>query len=329
MEMVSASLIILGSGCAGLTAAIYASRAGLDPIVIDGAQPGGQLTLTSKVENFPGFPDGIDGFELVQAMRNQAQKFGARFEGDSVESLELDGDEKVLRGQSGTYRCRALILATGAQPRMLEVEGEREYYGGKGVSTCATCDGAFFRNKTVAVIGGGDSAVEEALFLTHFCSKVYLVHRRDQLRASKVMADRALSNGKIQPIWNSSVRRIVGDGNRVTGLVLEHGVTGELSDLPCDGVFLAIGHRPNSAMAFPVLAVDGEGYFISNPASPVETRVPGIFVAGDCTDRQYRQAVVAAGLGAQAAMAAERWLEEVGRPIRRQPEQESPDGGRS
>lgn len=309
MEMVSTSLIIIGSGCAGLTAAIYASRAGLDPIVIEGSQPGGQLTLTSKVENFPGFPDGIDGFDLIQAMRSQAQKFGTHFEGDAINSLELDGPTKILHGQTRTYRCRALILATGSQPKMLGIEGEQDYYGGKGISTCATCDGAFFRNKTVAVIGGGDSAVEEALFLTRFCPTVYLIHRRDQLRASKIMADRALHCEKIRPIWNSSVQRILGDGQRLTGLVLRNNISGELSDLPCDGVFLAIGHRPNSQLAKDVLPIDGDGYLLSD-RSPVETAAPGIFVAGDCSDRRYRQAIVAAGLGAQAAMAAERWLEE-------------------
>ncbi|MDR2577154.1 MAG: thioredoxin-disulfide reductase [Puniceicoccales bacterium] len=306
------SVIILGSGCAGLTAAIYLSRAGLCPLVFDGNQPGGQLTGTSEVENFPGFPEGIDGYELVERMRKQAERFGAKFVGDSAQQLlpheNLHEREITLSGQTQTYRCSALVIATGSSPCKMNIPGEREYFGGGGVSTCATCDGAFYRGKTVAVLGGGDSAVEEALFLTRFCEKVYLVHRRDNLRASKIMAERALANKKIIPVWNAIAESIDGDGKKVIGLTVRNSTSGERSQISCSGVFVSIGHRPNSEFAAGVLKLDPHGYFCCDPKDEVLSSVPGIFLAGDCADSVYRQAVVAAGMGARAAIAAERWL---------------------
>jgi thioredoxin reductase (NADPH) len=301
-------VIVVGSGCAGLTAALYLARAGLEPLVIEGDCPGGQLTQTSTVENYPGFPEGIGGYELVERMRRQAERFGAEFAGDRVEALAVHDGHKTLRGKEKSYRCRALVLATGSAPIPLAVPGEREYGAGGGVSFCATCDGPFYRGKVVAVVGGGDSAAEEALFLAQICEKVYLIHRRDRLRASKIMADRVLSCKKIEPLWNRTVTAVDGDGERMCAVELQNLETQEIHRLPCAALFVSVGHRPNSAFAAEVLERDSHGYLSGSGIDPVESSVAGIFLAGDCADPLYRQAVVAAGTGARAAIAAERWL---------------------
>lgn len=300
-------LIIVGSGCAGLTAAIYAARANLAPLVIEGKQPGGQLTTTSKIENFPGFPEGVDGFELVMNMRAQAENFGAKFVSDNILSAKLTETEKKIVGATKEYYAESVIVATGASPRMMNIPGEMEFYGGKGVSVCATCDGAFYRNKTVAVLGGGDTACEEALFLTHFCSKVYLVHRRDELRASKVMSDRVISHEKIEVLWNSIAKEIVGD-EVVTALTVEDVKTSKQLTIDVSAVFLAIGHIPNTKVFADYIAVDEQGYFINQPGSLVETTIPGVFISGDCADKHFRQAITASGMGCMAAISAERYL---------------------
>jgi thioredoxin reductase (NADPH) len=294
------NLVIIGSGCAGLTAAIYAARADLSPLVIEGDQPGGQLIRTTSIENFPGFPAGINGFELMSNMRTQAEKMGARFKSGVVERIDLG--QKLINCEGDEIESRAIIIATGASPRMLAIPGEEEFFGGKGVSTCATCDGTFYRNKTVVVIGGGDSACEEAHFLTRFCGKVYLVHRRDQLRASKVMADRVLANPKIEMLWNTIPLKICGD-RKVTHLQLK--TQNNVYDLPCDGVFLAIGHIPNTKIFADQIECDSAGYILTEGVS---TRIAGVFAAGDCCDGYYRQAITAAGMGAAAGITAERYL---------------------
>lgn len=300
-------IVVIGSGCAGSTAAIYAARAGLFPVVINGGQPGGQLTTTSDIENFPGFQDGINGFDLTYRMRQQAEKFGARYIDDVVCSVDFSRGIKQVRCENTTFNCRAVIIATGASPKLLGVAGEQKFYGGRGVSVCATCDGAFYKNKDVVVIGGGDTACEEALFLTHFCSHVYLIHRRDQLRASPVMKGRVLSNDKITKVWNSVVDEIVGDDN-VTGVYIRDVVTGNVAELSCSGVFVAIGHVPNTRPFINILNLDTEGYIIPRSGSFVNTDIDGVFVAGDCADRVYRQAITSAGTGAMAAISAERYL---------------------
>lgn len=303
------NVIILGSGCAGLTAAIYTARANLNPLLLEGPLPGGQLTTTSEVENFPGFPEGINGFELMDRLRKQAVRFGARIENDWISAVDLYGQEKKLVSQSKQYSSKSIIIATGASPRMLNVPGEKELFGGKGVTTCATCDGAFYKNMDVVVIGGGDAACEEALFLTHFCNKIYLIHRRDHLRASPIMAQRTLSNPKINPVWNSIVEEIMGvQEGSVSGIKIKNVVNNQQSTLPCKGVFLAIGHIPNTQAFKNILHLDEEGYIVPEPNTSVKTNVSGVFVAGDCADHIYRQAITAAGLGCQAAMQAERWL---------------------
>ncbi len=302
------NVIILGTGCAGLTAAIYAARANLNPLVLEGSQPGGQLTTTSEVENFPGFPEGIDGFMLTDNMRQQAARFGARFEHDVIEHVSFDGPVKRLHSSTKTYEARAVIIATGAAPRFLGIPGEKEYYGGNGVTTCATCDGAFYRGMDVAVIGGGDSAAEEALFLTRFASKVYLVHRRDTLRASDIMIKRVLENPKITPVWNSAPTEILGGSDgKVRGMTVKNTQTGALSELACKGVFVAIGHQPNTKIFAGVITMDDAGYIVSTDQSGVRTNIDGVFVAGDCADHVYRQAITAAGMGCRAAIEVERW----------------------
>lgn len=303
------NVIILGTGCAGLTAAIYAARANLEPLVLEGAQPGGQLTTTSEVENFPGFPEGIDGFTLMDGLRKQAGRFGTRFEHAVVDRFELVDGVKRLHAGDKVHEARAVIVATGARPRLLGIPGESEMYGGKGVATCATCDGAFYRDMDVAVIGGGDSACEEALFLTRFCSKVTLVHRRDELRASKIMAERATGHEKIEMAWDSLPQEVLADdAGRVRGLRVKHAKTGEEREIPCKGVFIAIGHIPNTGFLDGVLERDENGYLVPLLGSQVKTKHPGLFAAGDCVDHVYRQAITAAGMGCQAAIEAERWL---------------------
>lgn len=305
-------IIILGTGCAGLTAAIYTGRAQLNPLVLEGSQPGGQLTTTSDVENFPGFPEGIDGYTMMDRLRKQAARFGARFEHAKIDSIEVNGSTKILHAGEKTFEAKAVIIATGARPRLLDIPGEKEMYGGKGVTTCATCDGAFYRDMEVTVIGGGDSACEEALFLTRFCSKVTLVHRRDTLRASKIMADRTLAHEKIEVIWNANPEAVLADeSGNARALKVKKTDTGDSLEIPCKGVFIAIGHIPNTDFVEGLLDRDDNGYIVPASGSQVKTSVSGLFAAGDCVDHVYRQAITAAGMGCQSAIEVERWLAEL------------------
>ena len=303
------NVIILGTGCAGFTAGIYAARANLNPLILEGKQPGGQLTTTSEVENFPGFPEGIDGYSLMDHLRKQALKFGARVEHAFVDRVSLSEFEKSLFAGDKSYNAKCIIIATGAAPRLLGVPGEKDLFGGKGVTTCATCDGAFYRGMEVVVVGGGDSACEEALFLTRFCTKVTLIHRREELRASKIMAERTLDHEKIEPLWNSAVEEILaGDDGKARAVRVINLKSGEEKEVECKGVFIAIGHLPNTQPFKDVLPLDENGYLIPESGSAVKTALPGVYVAGDCADHVYRQAITAAGMGCQAAIEAERWL---------------------
>ena len=305
------NIIIIGTGCAGFTAGIYAARANLNPLILEGKQPGGQLTTTSEVENFPGFPDGIDGFMLMDSLRKQALKFGARIQNSFVDSVVLEEDKKVLSAGDKVIETKAVIIATGAAPRLLGIPGEQEMYGGKGVTTCATCDGAFYRDMDVVVVGGGDSACEEALFLTRFCSSVTVLHRRNQFRASKIMAERVLDHSKIKVLWDTKPERIIPDEEgKVKSVQISSIKNGEISEVFCKGVFIAIGHVPNTKCFENILELDENGYLVPKAGSGVLTNIPGVYVAGDCADHIYRQAITAAGMGCQAAIEAERWLAE-------------------
>jgi thioredoxin reductase (NADPH) len=309
-NMATEKLIIIGTGAAGYTAAIYAARANLEPLVIDGLQPGGQLTTTTEVENFPGFPAGITGPELMEQMRKQAEKFGTRFVSDVVMSSDLSGHPfKLAMGNGNTLETDALIIATGATAKYLGIESEQKLIG-RGVSACATCDGAFYRNKPIAVIGGGDTAMEEAVYLTRFASKVTLIHRRDAFRASKIMADRVLQHPKIEVRWNSVIEEVLDVAkNDVTGLRLKNVKTGELSTLDIKGLFVAIGHQPNTEPFKGQLAMNEAGFLVT---TNTRTSKPGVFAAGDVQDPTYKQAITAAGTGCMAALEAQRYLEELG-----------------
>lgn len=301
------NVIIIGSGCAGLTAAIYAGRANLKPLVLDGHEPGGQLSMTTHVENFPGFPDGIMGPELIENMRKQAQKFGAEFKAGAVTEVDVSKRPfKVVAGKD-TYEAQALIVAAGASARLLGLKGEKELIG-RGLSTCATCDGYFFRGKPIAVVGGGDSAMEEANFLSRYASKVYLVHRRNEFRASKIMIDRAKANEKVEFLTPFALEDILSPKGHVEGVRLRNLQTKETREIALDGVFVAIGHDPNTTVFRGKLEMDSNGYLLAKHGSL--TAVPGVFIAGDVQDHRYRQAVTAAGSGCMAAIDAEKFLEE-------------------
>jgi thioredoxin reductase (NADPH) len=301
------NVTIIGSGCAGLTAAIYAARADLKPLVLEGHEPGGQLSLTTHVENFPGFPDGIMGPELIENMRKQAMRFGAEFLAGAVSEVDLTQRPFKVTVGKDVYETRALIVAAGASARLLGLKGERELIG-RGVSTCATCDGYFFRTKPIAVVGGGDSAMEEANFLTRHASKVYLIHRRDEFRASKIMIDRAKANPKVEFLTPYVVDEILAPEGLVSGVRLSNVKTGEKREVTVDGVFVAIGHDPNSTIFRGKLDMDENGYLKARHGTL--TNIPGVFIAGDVQDHRYRQAVTAAGSGCMAALDAEKFLEE-------------------
>jgi len=300
-------ILILGSGPAGLTAAIYTSRANLSPVLLHGPLPWGQLSTTTDVENFPGFSDGIMGPDLMEVMEKQAKRFGTSIVVDTIKEADLSQRPFVLKSDKTTYSCDTLIIATGATPRLLGVKGERELMG-YGVSTCATCDGAFFREKTIMVVGGGDSACEEALFLTRFGSKVLLVHRRDELRASKIMQDRVLNHEKIEMVWNSRLKEIHGEKKGGVTHVTLLDQSDKETDVDCQAVFVAIGHTPNSSLFTGQLNMDSNGYIVPAPNSTA-TNIEGVFACGDVQDHVFRQAITAAGTGCMAAIEAERWLE--------------------
>ncbi len=300
------NVVILGSGPAGLTAAIYTARANLKPVVVEGLGAGGQLMNTTEVENYPGYPEGILGPDLMEAFRKQAERFGAEFVSGDATGVDLSSRPFVVGTDGGELKANALIIATGASPIKLGVRGEEEY-SGRGVSYCATCDGFFFRDQEIAVVGGGDTAMEEALFLTRFGKRVTVIHRRDEFRASKIMGDRVLANDKIEVLWDSVVEEVVGDGTKVSSIQVKNVKTGEITERPCGGFFVGIGHSPNSELFRSGLP--NENGYLKVHGNTSRTDVEGVFVAGDVHDHIYRQAITAAGEGCKAAIDCERWLE--------------------
>jgi thioredoxin reductase (NADPH) len=301
------NVVIIGSGCAGLTAAIYAARANLKPLVLEGHEPGGQLSLTTHVENFPGFPDGIMGPELIENMKKQAARFGAEFKAGAVSEVDVTKRPFTVTVNGEPLQTKTLIVAAGASARLLGLRGEKELIG-RGLSTCATCDGYFFRGKPIAVVGGGDSAMEEANFLSRYASKVYLIHRRSEFRASKIMIDRAKANPKVEFVTPYVIEEILSPEGLVSAVKLRHTETNETKQVELDGVFVAIGHDPNSTVFKGKLDMDENGYLLAKHGSI--SNVPGVFIAGDVQDHRYRQAVTAAGSGCMAAIDAEKFLEE-------------------
>ena len=330
-QIIEVKLIILGSGCAGHTAAIYAARADLNPIVLEGDQPGGQLSLTSDVENFPGFPEGINGFELVDNMKKQAIRFGAEYFMENAVEVDLENKPFSIKTNTNKeYKAQSMIIATGAKAKLLGIKGEQELYG-RGVSVCATCDGAFFRNKKVVVVGGSDTAMEDSIFLTRFASEVHIMHRRDKLRASKIMQNRVFENSRITVHWNTEIAEIQQKDNKLESLKIVYHPEGKpkqkineagsieasgvtVKNFPCDGLFIAIGHEPNTKFLKGSLKSNKEGYLLPEMHSEecatcdVYTDIPGVFLAGDVVDWKFQQAVTAAGMGCKAAMAAESFL---------------------
>lgn len=301
------NVIIIGSGPAGLTSAIYTSRANLQPLMIEGEEAGGQLMTTTEVENFPGFEHGITGPDLIEVMRKQAERFGTRFITRNVTKVDFSQRPFKVWVGDRLLLAKSIIISTGASARYLGLPSEKQY-ANRGVSACATCDGAFFRNQEIGVVGGGDTAMEEAQFLTRFASKVYLIHRRDHFRASKIMAERAMKNPKIEVLWNTEVEEVLGDGKSMTGAKLKNIVNGSVKELPITGLFLAIGHKPNTDLFKGILDMNETGYLITQP-NTTYTNIPGVFAAGDVQDHVYRQAITAAGTGCMAAIDTERWLE--------------------
>ncbi len=301
------NIVIIGSGIAGLTAAIYCARANLKPVVVAGREEGGQLMLTTTVENYPGFPEGIMGPELIARCREQAKRFGARFIDGDAEKIETAKGGFTVTTSEGKINAKAVIAAAGASARTLGIESEKKYWA-RGVHTCATCDGYFYKGKDIVVVGGGDSAMEESLFLANHASRVTIIHRRDSFRASKIMQDRINANSKIKIMWNSAVEEVLGDGKKVTGVKLKNVKTGKITELKTDALFLAIGHIPNTKMIGSLAELDEQGYI---KAVNTKTKTLGLFAAGDCADRVYRQAATAAGTGCQAALEAQRYLESL------------------
>lgn len=310
MENKVENVIIIGSGPAGLTSAIYTARANLEPLMFEGEEAGGQLMITTEVENFPGFEHGITGPELIANMRNQAERFKTRFITKNVTKVDFSAKPfKVWVGDK-LYQSKSIIISTGASAKLLGLPSEKQYMS-RGVSACATCDGAFFRNQVVGVVGGGDTAMEEANFLTRFASKVYVFHRRDSFRASKIMTDRTLKNPKIEVVWNSEIAEVLGDGKLMKSVKVRDTVNGSVKEMPLDGLFIAIGHKPNTDLFKGILDLEETGYLKTKPGTSY-TNIPGVFAAGDVQDHVYRQAITAAGSGCMAAIDCERWLESQG-----------------